>query len=152
MIVTSEFVQASFNEVSFGLDGDYVIELIHVVSLQVDGLLAQYAKCNDGGAAMPAQVAIMVAHLIGELNTNLTNIQYRMRNALEPLLTTFPRISVDYVKSLEEITQSFTGLTQFAKNTVMAKLKLFLGSAGPVVNAVDFLVDLGFTEPMADFY
>lgn len=92
MIVISEFVQASFNEISFGLDGDHILELTHVVTLQVDRLLTQYASGNNEGAAMPAQVAIVVARLIGELGINLTNIQDRMRNTLEPLLTTLPRV------------------------------------------------------------
>lgn len=66
-------------------------------------------------------------------------------------LSSVCQLCPEYVKSLLEIAQSLTGLTQLAKNAVVGKLKLFLGSVGPVVNAVDFLVALGFTEPMTNF-
>lgn len=72
----------------------------------MDGLLAQYASGNNGGAAIPALVAIIVAPLIGELGINLTNIQDRMRNTSESLLTTLPRILGEFVRSLLEFAQS----------------------------------------------
>ena len=78
----SEVVQAAFNDVSFGLDGDHLLELVNVIDLQVNDLLSQYLEARDNIAAIPAQVAIMVQRLIGDLGSNLPSIQDRMKDKL----------------------------------------------------------------------
>ena len=74
MSSVSEVVQASFNDVSFGLNGDHLLELVNVIDLQVNDLLSQYLEARDNVAAIPAQVAIMVQRLIGDLGSNLPSI------------------------------------------------------------------------------
>ena len=71
MLSVFEVVEAAFNDVSFGLDGDHLSELVNVIDLQVNDLLGQYLEARDNAAAIPAQVAIMVQRLIGDLGSNL---------------------------------------------------------------------------------
>ncbi len=151
MSSVSEVVQAAFNDVSFGLDGDHLLELVNVIDLQVNDLLSQYLEARDNAAAIPAQVAIMVQRLIGDLGSNLPSIQDRMKDKLQDLLMTMPKISLEYIKSLREVAKSLTGFTQLSKTTILPKLKLFLGTAGPIGDSVEYLIGLGFTEPTAEF-
>ena len=132
----SEVVQAAFNDVSFGLDGDHLLELVYVIDLQVNDLLSQYLEARDNAAAIPAQVAIMVQRLIGDLGSNLPIIQDRMKDKLQDLLMSMPKISLEYIKSLREVAKSLTGFAQLSKTTILPKLKLFLGTAGPIGDSV----------------
>ena len=151
MSSVSEVVQASFGDVSFGLNRDHLLELVNVIDLQVNDLLSQYLEARDNVAAIPAQVAIMVQRLIGDLGSNLPSIQDRMKDKLQELLMTIPKISLEYIKSLREVAKSLTGFTQLSKTTILPKLKLFLGTAGPIEDSVEYLIGLGFTEPTAEF-
>ena len=95
-----EVVEAAFDGVSFGLDGDHLLELIYVVELQLDDLLDQYLRTRDNAAAIPAQVAIMVQRLIGDLGSNLASIQDRMKDSLQNLLMTVHQIN-DWIHPVE---------------------------------------------------
>jgi len=53
-----EVVEAAFDDVSFGLDGDHLLELIYVIDLQMNDLLDQNLQVRDNAAAIPAHVAI----------------------------------------------------------------------------------------------
>jgi len=90
----------------------------------------------------------MIQCLIGDLGSNLLN---RMKDNLQNLLMTVPKILSDYIKSLQEVAKSLTGFAQLSKTTILPKLKLFLGTAGPVADPVEYLIGLGFTEPTAEF-
>jgi hypothetical protein len=79
------------------------------------------------------------------------SIQDRMKDKIQDLLITMPKISLEYMKSLREVAKSLTGFTQLSKATILPKLKLFLGTAGPIGDSVEYLVGLGFTEPTAKF-
>jgi len=151
MSSVSEVVEAAFSDVSFGLDGDHRLELVLVIDLQVNGLLRQYLEAREDAAAIPAQVATMVKRLIGELGSNFPSIQSRMSDILKDLLMTVPKVSAEYVKSLREVAKSLTGFTQLSKTTILPKLKQFLGTVGSIVDHVEYLVGLGFTEPTAEF-
>ena len=151
MSSVTEVVEAAFSDVSFGLDGDHRLELVLVIDLQVNGLLRQYLEARENAAAIPAQVAIMVQRLIGDLGSNLPSIQNRMSDTLKDMLMTVPKVSSEYVNKVREVAKSLTGFSQLSKTTILPKLKQFLGTVGPIVDNVEYLVGLGFTEPTAEF-
>ena len=151
MSSVSEVVGAAFSDVSFGLDGDHRLELVLVIDLQVNGLLRQYLEAREDAAAIPAQVATMVQRLIGDLGSNLPSIQNCMSDTLKVMLMTVPKVSSEYVNRVREVAKSLTGFSQLSKTTILPKLKQFLGSVGPIVDNVEYLVGLGFTEPTAEF-
>jgi len=74
-----------------------------------------------------------------------------MKDSLQNLLMTVPKNSSDYIKSLREVAKSLTGFAQLSKTTILPKLKLFLGTTGPIGDPVEYLIGLGFTEPTAEF-
>ena len=144
-------MEAAFSDVSFGLDGDHRLELILVIDLQVNSLLRQYLEAREDAAAIPAQVATMVQRLIGDLGSNLPSIQNRMSDTLKDMLMTVPKVSSEYVNKVREVAKSLTGFSQLSKTTILPKLKQFLGTVGPIVDHVEYLVGLGFNEPTAEF-
>ena len=88
--------------------------------------ICQYLEAREYTAAIPAQVAIMVKRLIGDLGSNLPNIQSRMSDTLRDLLMTVPKVSLEYMMSLREVAKSLTEFTQLSKTTILPKLKQLL--------------------------
>ena len=88
----------------------------------------------------------MVQRLIGDLGSNLPSIKNRMSDTLKDMIMTVPKVSSEYVNRVREVAKSLTGFSQLSKTMILPKLKQFLGTLGPIVDHVEYLVRLGFTE------
>ena len=60
MFTIEDIVSSAFSDASFGLEATELVEMVHVVTLQVDSLLAQYHAEPHDEPAIPAQLATML--------------------------------------------------------------------------------------------
>jgi len=55
MFTIEDIVSSAFSDASFGLEATELVEMVHVVTLQVDSLLAQYHAEHHDEPAIPVQ-------------------------------------------------------------------------------------------------
>jgi len=140
-ITIEDIVNSAFSDASFGLEATELLEITYVVTLQVDSLLAQYHAGPDDEAAIPAQL---------DIGTSLSSLQERSHQSFHQLLMGEPKVSATYVRSLNEVAQTLTGMSVINKLTILQRIRLMMGSTGTISHSVEYLESLGFTEPVAD--
>ena len=84
--------------------------MVHVVTLQVDSLLAQYHAEPNDEPAIPAQLATMLQRAVGDIGTSLSSLQDRSHHLFHQLLMGEPKVSATYVRSLNEMAQTLRGM------------------------------------------
>ncbi len=149
-ITIEDIVNSAFSDASFGLEATELLEITYVVTLQVDSLLAQYHAGPDDEAAIPAQLATMLQRAVGDIGTSLSSLQERSHQSFHQLLMGEPKVSATYVRSLNEVAQTLTGMSVINKLIILQRIRLMMGSTGTIGHSVEYLESLGFTEPVAD--
>ena len=61
-----------------------------------------------------------------------------------------PKVSATYVRSLNELAQTLTGMVGINKLTILTRIRLMMGAVGTIGHSVGYLESLGFSEPCAD--
>jgi len=61
-----------------------------------------------------------------------------------------PKVSATYVRSLNELAQTLTGMVGINKLTILTRIRLMMGSVGTIGHSVGYLESLGFSKPSAD--
>ena len=150
MFTIEDIVSSAFSDASFGLEAMELVEMVQVVTLQVDSLLAQYHAESHDDPAIPAQLATMLQRSVGDIGTSLSSLQDRSHDVFHQLLMGEPKVSSTYVRSLNELAQTLTGMIGINKLTILARIRLMIGSVGTGTHSVGFLESLGFSEPVAD--
>ena len=145
-----DIVCSAFSDASFGLEATDLLEMVHVVTLQVDSLLAQYHAEPHDEPAIPAQLATMLQRAVGDIGTSLSSLQDRSHHLFHHLLMGEPKVSATYVRSLNELAQTLTGMVGINKLTILTRIRLMMGSVGTIGHSVGYLESLGFSEPSAD--
>ena len=84
--------------------------MVHVVTLQVDSLLAQYHAEPNDEPAIPAQLATMLQRAVDDIGTSLSSLQDRSHHLFHHLLMGEPKVSATYVRSLNEMAQTLRGM------------------------------------------
>jgi len=150
MFTIEDIVGSAFSDASFGLEAMELLEMVHVVTLQVNSLLAQYHAESYDDPAIPAQLATMLQRAVGDIGTSLSSLQDRSHDVFHQLLMGEPKVSSTYVRSLNELAQTLTGMIGINKLTILARIRLMMGSVKTGTHSVGFLESLGFSEPVAD--
>ena len=86
MFTIKDIVSSAFSDVSFGLEATELLEMTHVMTLQVDSLLAQYHAGPDDETAIPAQLATMLQRAVGDIGTSPSSLQERSHQSFHQLL------------------------------------------------------------------
>ena len=77
MFTIEDIVSSAFSDASFGLEATELVKMVHVVTLQVDSLLAQYHTEHHDEPAIPAQLATMLQRAVGDIGSSLSSLQDR---------------------------------------------------------------------------
>ena len=150
MFTIEDIVSSAFSDASFGLEATELLEMVHVVTLQVDSLLTQYHAEPHDEPAIPAQLATMLQRAVGDIGTSLSSLQDRSHHSFHQLLMGEPKVSATYVRGLNELAQTLTGMVGINKLTILTRIRLMMGSVGTIGHSVGYLESLGFSEPSAD--
>ena len=86
MLTIEDIISSVFSDASFGLEATDLLEMVHVVTLQVDSLLAQYHAEPNDEPAIPAQLATMLQRAVGDIGTSLSSLQDRSHYSFHQLL------------------------------------------------------------------
>jgi len=121
--------------------------MVYVVTLQVDSFLVRYSYDDP---AIPTQLSTMLQHVVGDIGTSLSSLQDRSHDSFHQLLMGEPKVSSTYVRSLNELAQTLTGMIGINKLTILTRIRLMMGSVGTISHSVWYLESLGFSEPVAD--
>ena len=150
MFTIEDIVSSAFSYASFGLEATEFVEMVHVVTLQVDSLLAQYHAEPHDEQAIPVQLATMLQHAVGDIGTSLSSLQDRSHHSFHQLLMGLPKVSATYIRGLNELAQTLTGMVGINKLTILTRIRLMMGAVGTIGHSVGYLESLGFSEPCAD--
>ena len=58
-----------------------------------------------------------------------------------------PKVSATYVRSLNELAQTLTGMVGIDKLTIPPRIRLMMGAVGTIGHSVGYLESLGLSEP-----
>jgi hypothetical protein len=103
LFTIEDIVSSTFSDTSFDLEATELLEMVRVVTLQVDSLLAQYHAEHYDEPAIPAQLATMLQRAVSDIGTSLSSLQDRSHHSFHQLLMGEPKVSATYVGSLNEL-------------------------------------------------